>query len=255
MRRLKRFLLTQNPNSEIVQLDKGQSYHLRRVLRLKPGQPIEVFTREGIVYRAEILNMNETQAQIRLLNYPVGNSPMTAKNLRPEITLATAIPKGSRMDNLVEQVSELGLNRLVPINTQRSVVIAPSGQTNKFNRWKRIAIESAKQSQQQTLTEITDPLSFPDALKEVKNYDIAFIGALDSSNALSDIIKSYTQAQKILYFIGPEGDFTPEELQLAVAAGIKPVLLPINGVLRVETAAVVMLSMLLYAYTQPALVT
>jgi 16S rRNA (uracil1498-N3)-methyltransferase len=254
MTQLKRFYLPSIPETGIIQLDKQQSHHLKDVLRLRKGQEIEVFNKLGHSYLSEIIKLGKTQSLLCVIQPLLTKSQTNSykSNFRPEITLATAIPKGNRMDNLVKQVSELELNRLIPINTQRSVVIATSTQTNKINRWKRIAIESNKQSHQPIITKITAPLDFKDALKEITHYDIALIGALKNSTQLSEVIKSYTNAKKILYFIGPEDDFTHEELISAQQAGVKPVLLPVNSILRVETAAVVMLSMLLYGYTQPA---
>jgi 16S rRNA (uracil1498-N3)-methyltransferase len=161
------------------------------------------------------------------------------------------------MDNLVAELAALGLKRLIPLSTQRSVV-----KTNlaspKFTRWKRIVIESVKQSQGNHLMEIIGPRDVKEVINQAKDYDLVLMGILhvlstaqysvNSADYLPEIIQQHPAKRNILYLIGPEGDFTPEEVNLAMNAGIKPVILPVEGILRIETAVVAMLVMLLYAY-------
>lgn len=251
MHALRRFYLSENPSTNDIRLDQKQSHHLGKVLRLKPGSRIEVFSPNGKSYLAQIAKIDKAGAQLKILDTSgaVKNTASSRISL-PHITLATAIPKSKRMDVLVDHVAELGLNRLIPLNTQRSVIRISSSQNPKFHRWKRIAVEAAKQSGQNHVLEIAEPIRFSDLVKQIHNYDLALMGTLTSQSYLPDVLKRLSSPSKILYCIGPEGDFTPEEIKEAETAGIKSVLMAISGTLRTETAAAAMLAMLLYACSQ-----
>ena len=142
------------------------------------------------------------------------------------------------MDTLVEKCGELGVARLMPMVTARSVVDAMQRQENHLLRWRRIAIETAKQCGRTKLTEMTAVLSFEDALRTTEPGAARMIASLEPNTvALADFAAGLRKEQPIQALIGPEGDFTPEELQAAREAGCVPVSLG-PRILRVETAAI-----------------
>jgi 16S rRNA (uracil1498-N3)-methyltransferase len=160
------------------------------------------------------------------------------------------------MDWLVEKCAELGLNKLIPMETKRSVV-KDVGE-NKIKRWKKIAVEAARQSSQSTVMEIAEILPFSKLLDTIQEYNIKLLAYPDGGelNRGLDGLKCEASLKrdrlhsKIIYCIGPEGDFSPEEVEKAKAVGFKAVRMPVGGILRVETAAVAMLSMLKYITTE-----
>ncbi|MCK5578630.1 MAG: 16S rRNA (uracil(1498)-N(3))-methyltransferase [Planctomycetes bacterium] len=239
MPRTNRFYLATRPTANKVFLDQKQSHHLKTVLRLKKGDRIELFDQMGNSYQGIIDSPENGRAGIKI------TSTVKATENAVEITLATAIPKGKRMDWLIQKAEELGLKKIIPLKTKRSA-INPSA--TKIKRWQKIAVESAKQSGQNSVLEITEITQLPDLLRSAKNYNLALIAYPESKNYLPAVLAKHKQVKKILYLIGPEGDFTPEEVKQAIESGFRSVLLPVSSVLRVETAGLTMLAMLLYAY-------
>ena len=257
---LPRFYINNAPDGDKAVLDKEQSRHLAKVLRLKAGDRAELFDKAGNSYEAEIISISES-VQLKILNQ-IRNPQSAILNW---ITLATAIPKGNRMDWLVEKCAELGLNKLIPMETKRSVV-KDCGEV-KISRWKKIAIESNKQCHQQCPMEITEILPFDKIIGSIEKYDIKLLASPDGEPLKKYVIGHSERSEessetlppksirgqgdkcekcRIIYLIGPEGDFMPEEVREAQNAGFKAVQMPVGGILRVETAAVSMLAMLKY---------
>ena len=178
MKRYHRFYLSETPAGNEVVLDKSQSRHLIKALRLKTGDKVELFDKDGNTYQAEIISLGQTvylKIIKQLITSAKGGSASGGHNseLITSITLATAIPKGARMDWLVEKCSELGLNKLIPIETKYSVTKDVG--LHKIARWKKIVVESAKQSRQPQLMEITEILPFNKLLDTIGTYDLKLL--------------------------------------------------------------------------------
>lgn len=227
-------------------LDKSQSRHLVKALRLKTGDKVELFDKQGNTYQAEITSSGKS-VHLKIVNQfrnPQGVYPAHGGTIRNRITLATAIPKGPRMDWLVEKCAELGLSKLIPIQTRFSVTKEVG--SNKIARWKRIALSAAQQSRQPTIMEITEILPLPRLFDNISEYKIKFL-AMPAGEPIGKLDISNTP---ILYLIGPEGGFSTDEIKQAKEAGFRTVNLPVGGILRVETAAVTMLGILKYAISE-----
>lgn len=170
--------------------------------------------------------------------------------LSPELTLAVALPKGPRQDLLIEKCTELGVATLVPLLTERSV----SGTSeHKLERWRRTAIEAAKQSGQAWIPQFEMPESFERSLGRIPAHDQALIAhGLDRPGTLFESDTGAAPAQsespgerrpfptllaRPLVFVGPEGGWAPAELDALLAAGCRPLSLGPN-ILRIETAAI-----------------
>jgi 16S rRNA (uracil1498-N3)-methyltransferase len=130
-----------------IALDKSQAHHLRDVLRLKIGSSIELFDDAGNVADAVVTQLDPTGVSVRV---------ETIRQAQPggELIVASAVPKGDRADWMIEKLSELGVSRFIPLQTERSVV-HPTG-SGKRDRWARIATESAKQSRRAGVMQIDD---------------------------------------------------------------------------------------------------
>lgn len=161
------------------------------------------------------------------------------------ITLACAIPKKAKFELIIEKCTELGVDEIIPLITQRTEVRFDAQRAGKkANRYKTVAINTAKQCGRSTIPVIHAITNFKDAINNISAEDgnIAFIPCLnEKKKKITDVFpikKSYGQ---IIFFIGPEGDFTPTELSLAIKAGCIPLTLG-KTVLKVDTAAISVIS-------------
>jgi 16S rRNA (uracil1498-N3)-methyltransferase len=213
-------------------LTGGQAHHCRRVLRLKAGDVVSVFDGCG------------NQAECRITGFTRDSVCLEAiwrfSTQRPpcHITLAQAVPK-KNMDWIIEKATELGAAEIVPLISERAVARPDAG---KLRRWREIALESCKQCGNNWLPVIHPPQSLAGFLRSVDGYDLKLVASLQPD---AKRLGSIPPAASVLLLIGPEGDFTPAEYELAKSAGCRPLSLgPL--VLRAETAAVCALSIIRY---------
>ncbi|MDQ6655609.1 MAG: 16S rRNA (uracil(1498)-N(3))-methyltransferase [Verrucomicrobiota bacterium] len=229
------------------QLTGPEAHHAGKVLRLQPGDKAVLFDGRGRELTAEVTAVHHREVSLRKLH------ETTTAPLRCRITLAQAIPKGKNMDLIVQKAVEIGAAAIVPIMSDRTVVrIDPVEAAQKQAKWQSIAIEAAKQCGQNWLPQVETPRPLAAFLTERPASDLALIGSLQSDALhLKKVLAEHAEAHggsrplSVLMLVGPEGDFTPAELNLARAAGCRPITLgPI--ILRVETAAIYCLSVLSY---------
>jgi 16S rRNA (uracil1498-N3)-methyltransferase len=208
-----------------ITLDPKQAHHLRDVLRLKIGQTIEAFDDDGNIADAVIVQCDATSTTIRI-------EQIQEKKSAPEITIASGVPKGDRADWMIEKLSELGVARFIPLATERSVVL-PKG-SNKLERWLRIATESAKQSHRAGVMQINDLTPLKTALGTAMEMEGFYLDP--NSQTFFDQSQIANQKSQI-YFIGPEGGWTDQEINLFTQANLTGLKLTAT-ILRVETAAI-----------------
>ena len=227
-----------------AQLDEAEAHHAQRVLRLQPGATITVFDGEGREASATIEAFHKKN--ISLCLGPLHQAPRPAV----EITLAQAVPKGRNMDLIIQKAVELGVTRIIPLVTDRTIVRCQDDKL-KQERWQAIALEACKQCGQNWMPIVEAACSLEESLKLTTHDHLRLIASLEKEAVpLKNIFSSFKKnssspLSSATIFIGPEGDFTPEEYLLARAAGSQPISLgPI--VLRTETAALYCLSVLAY---------
>jgi 16S rRNA (uracil1498-N3)-methyltransferase len=211
-----------------VRLSADQAHHLRDVLRLKEGDPVEVFDDAGNAGEAAIEQCGADYVVLRV---------QKIRTIEPtrQIVIASAVPKGDRADWMIEKLSELGVHRFTPLMTARSVV-HPKG-ASKRDRWLRLATESAKQSRRSGVMQIDELTSLENALAQI---DFGYVLTTESgARSMLDIPQSTiaTRQSPICLLIGPEGGWTDQELDLFRARNLTGVRLT-ETILRVETAAV-----------------
>lgn len=208
-----------------IELDRDQSHHVRRVLRLQLGDVIELFDGFGRIGRGVIEKWTQG-AQIRL-SMVSDVAPLT-----PAIEIATAIPKGPRADTMVEQLNQLGVARLIPLLTTHSVV---DPRPAKLQRFARVAAESAKQCGGPFIMQISEPSTVEQVVQ--LGYDTLLI-TQPGIEVLPDLAAKLTTVKRVLILIGPEGGWTDQEFQQVERTGGRPWSVG-PQVLRVETAAAV----------------
>jgi 16S rRNA (uracil1498-N3)-methyltransferase len=220
------------PNLQIT-LALHDAHHLVNVLRMKSGEAITV-VHAGQAWRATLKVAGGEYATATILDRATDK----IAELPVEVTVLQAVPKGMKMDAVVEKVVELGAARIVPLRCARSY---GGDSEQKIERWQRIARAAAQQSQRLVVPAVELPLRFHDAIERfaaTSHVIVAHEGAVRGSLAAS--LRRDANA-KLAIVVGPEGSFTDDEVQLATNAGCDLASLG-PTILRTETAAAAMLA-------------
>ena len=222
------------PDIQQPALSAAEAHHATHVLRLKVGDTLNVFDGRGHEAQCTIAEIVKDTVRLKLL------SQSTSPALPCRITLAQAIPKKS-MDLIVQKATELGVASIIPLMSDRTLVKIDED-SKKLDRWREIALDACKQCGNNWLPEIQSPQTAHDFLAALPKADLKLIASLQpDAKPLKAILLG--PVASLLILIGPEGDFTPAEVNLAKNAGCRPVTLgPI--ILRSETAAIYCLSVL-----------
>ena len=213
-------------SGDTCKLSEEESKHCIRVLRLKEKDAVDITDGKGNRFKAVIENANPKACLLRITEHHKEAAPLW------ELNIAVAPTKNiARMEWLVEKLTEIGFIKLIPIEchtSERTVL--------KTERLKKIAIEAMKQSGRVYLPQIEELISFEDLINRSKTFKgTNFIPHCNNSDrkALTSI---YKKGENALIIIGPEGDFTKDEIQLALENGFIPITLN-EHTLRTETAA------------------
>jgi 16S rRNA (uracil1498-N3)-methyltransferase len=227
-----RFYVETVPGNEVALTDAAQLHHLRDVLRLKAGDGVIVFDSHGKEYSGLITGLDKRQVLIQV-------TPLKLRlERRTKITLACAVPKGKVMDDIISYLTQLGVDAVVPLLTERVVVrLDDAGKKARRERWEKIAISAARQSQRSNVPRVGPVTGVAEVVSNSGDYDLKLIPTLAGERKqLKDVLPG-ARPKNILVLVGPEGDFTPGEVRLALDNGFIPVSLG-EAVLRVATAAI-----------------
>jgi 16S rRNA (uracil1498-N3)-methyltransferase len=218
--------------------------HIRTVLRLKPGDDLFLFDGKGWEYRALI-----TASTSKAVVLSVVETFRSTSESPAQISIGQSLLKAKKMDNVVRQVTEVGAHALIPIMTQRSVPQPkPERWAEKERRWRTIAWESLKQCGRSQTPRLDSPLSFGVLVRSSQAYNRRFIFHDDrAESALATFTKETTKGLGVLALIGPEGGFTPEEVDMALDAGFRCVSLG-PRILKADTAVVAACTILQYLF-------
>lgn len=238
------FAPPQNVQRDKIFIEGGEAHHLLQVMRLKLGDEVTIFDGQGNEYQGVIIEQGKRGAIVKILD-----KKQMESEKGPNITLAQAIPARGKMDYLVEKTTELGIDRIIPLETERSVVKMSKAKTEVARqRWERIAISASKQCGRLRLPVISQITQFPQVLEKVSEFDLILFPCLSAeARPLKKILRDKNKPKNILVFIGPEGDFSPEEISQAKLSGCHLARLGSN-ILKSDTAALMVLSVLKYAY-------
>lgn len=225
--------LVEHPG-ETVDLPEGESHHLLRVLRLKPGAAISVFDKNGRQWSAEVDGHKADIASVTLVE-PENEPPPEG----PEVSVAAALLKRRAMDWMIEKLSELNVSNLQPLITKRTVVDPPkSPEGRPPARWERIALAAAKQCGRRTPLAFSHPTPLGAWLRRERPRVLAcFAHNGPESEPLGQWLGDRAgMGLPVVVAVGPEGGWTPGEVEAFQKAGFSPVNLGPH-VLRAETAA------------------
>ncbi len=214
--------------SDTIELDRDQARHALKALRLEIGAEVELFDGRGHIATGHLVDAN---ARKPLAVIEVGEVTYTPP-VKPNVTIATAIPKGPLADQMVVQLSQLGVDRLVPLRTQRSIVEPNPARLVRFSR---TVIESAKQSRRAHAMQVEATTSLEVVLEEV--HPVRLIAHGGATGPVQGLAFELHRAASALVLVGPEGGFTDDEVVMAERAACRRWRLGPH-ILRIETAAV-----------------
>lgn len=222
--------------------------HIKNVLRMKPGEELSVSNgADGREYRCGILSIEEDRVVCGLRFIKDDGMELPSR-----VFLFQGLPKADKMELIVQKAVELGAYQIVPVAAKRCVVKLDEKRARaRTARWQGIAEAAAKQSKRRIVPEVTQVLSFEEAVRISSSMDVKMIPyeLAEGMDRTKQLIGGLKSGQDIAVFIGPEGGFEEEEVNLALASGVLPVTMG-KRILRTETAGFTMLAWIMYQLEQ-----
>jgi 16S rRNA (uracil1498-N3)-methyltransferase len=235
-----------------VTLGAEETRHARDVLRLHGGDEIYVFDGAGREFLCAVQSIARDSTKLNVIAEVEPARPESPLNL----TLAIALLKGEKFDLVIQKATELGVKRIVPLDTERADVRLRDhdGANKRVARWRRIALEAAKQTGRAYVPEIASPLTFNFLLtstsyaKEISANVTRLMFSERGGRSLSEATDSFgADPKEIVALVGPEGGWTDEEIELAREGGWKIVTLG-GRTLRAETAGITVVALLQHRF-------
>ncbi len=243
------FLPAEQLRSEHIVITGDNARHLALVLRVQPGEIITIFDGQGYRYECTVKQVHKREITVQMSRkepYSV-ESPIS-------VVLAQGLPKGDKMDLIIQKATELGTTRIIPLITERSQV----KQTNKLVRWKKIALSASRQSGRDRITDISEAVTFSDFLASqmsppakayVEDIKGATLNVLLSEDYklrnLKELLSRNSSVKEVVLMVGPEGGFSRTEVQTATEKGFTEASLG-PRILRTETASLAAISIIQY---------
>ena len=226
-------------SEDTIHINESERHHLLNVLRLRTDDQIEVFDGVGNRYIASLHDTPTSPLQAKILQHQFHrHSP-------PYITLFQGLPKFDKMDLIVQKTTEIGVNEIAPMICERSIP-KTAVQQKRTVRWQRIANEAAKQCKRPHFAHVFAPEGLEECLGRVDHLDLLILlWEGEKRQGLKEILRNHGAAKSIGLFVGPEGGFTDEEVELAAQNGCLPATFGGN-ILRTETAAIVSVASVMY---------
>lgn len=233
------YVKPEDVKADEILVSKEEAHHICDVMRLSTGDEVVAFDGTGKEYVGKILNASASSLRIKIEKV----NKVKSEN-KIYIALVQAIPKKAKMDFIIEKATELGVDEIIPVATERTIVrLSDKKQPVKQQHWQNIAVSSSKQCGRLDVPKVRNVAKFDEALKEIKNYDLTMLACLSKdTKPLKDVISDF-KGKKILVMVGPEGDFSPDEINSAITCGAKLISLG-RLVLKSDTAGLFILSIL-----------
>lgn len=223
-------------------LDERESHHAADVLRIRKGERVTVLNGAGHEFLCQIQDVHRKAVALQVEQDKAVAPPVC------RITLVQAVPKGKLMDLIIQKATELGAAQILPLLSERvTVQLDHDSAEDKAEKWQQVAIEAIKQCGQQWLPKVMVPMTVKGYLASRPEHELSLVGSLQGDGKHP---RTYFEtfasehgrrSQSLALWVGPEGDFTPGELDAIRASGVKPVTFG-SLVLRCETAALYALS-------------
>lgn len=246
---MRKFFVEENQISDSNIIITGEDVnHIKNVLRLEPGTRIKVCDRENSInYISEITTLSSNEVICKIVEKVEGVAESNVK-----LHIYQGLPKADKMELIIQKCVELGMKGFYPVAMKRCIVkLDKKKADNKIKRWNDISLSAAKQSKRSIIPEVYNVLDFKDALKEAGKLDKLILPyeCADGMAHTKDVVNSIKPGDKVGIFIGPEGGFDRDELNMAMEAGCEIVTLG-KRILRTETAGLMLMSVLMYNFEE-----
>lgn len=223
-------------------------HHISRVLRMQPGTKIVCCTKDGFEALCEIAEITNDHVDCFVLEW------MTEIHELPvNISIASGLPKGDKLEWIIQKGTELGASSFIPFNAARSIVkLEPKKVGKKLERWQKIAKEASEQSYRNKIPTIYEPCQFEELLKKAKSYDVKIVAyeeaaKLGEKSNLAKALDNLKENQSLLAIFGPEGGLTEQEVSMLEEHGF--IICSFGPrILRTETAPLYLLSAVSYYF-------
>lgn len=227
---------------DLIRITGPDVQHISKVLRLKEGAELIVADGTGLEYYGRITSLGKWEVMVSVSQKQQAQSESPVK-----VTLLQGIPKGDKMELIIQKCTELGINRIVPVVTKRTVVqLSEEKARTRRQRWQRIAEEAAKQSQRARIPVVEEVIPLAEALVRYGNQPLLVPWEEEKAQTMKEVLKAQRgKCSQLALLIGPEGGLDPEEVALAKAQQAWAVTLG-PRILRTETAGLAALTMILY---------
>ena len=222
-----------------LDLEDSDYHHIKHVMKMKCGDLIKIVF-DDTIYMCKLNNIND-------ISFEVIDKTIQDKKKQKQIDVAFSLIKEQKLNYLLQKTTELGVNRIIPIETKRSVVkIENKKRSSKIERWKKILKEASEQSFRSEIPKINDISNLKDLVN--MNYDLKLLCSLNKNTKnIKKVLPKFDNCVKILLVVGPEGGFDLSEEEYLLSNGFVSISLG-DTVLRAETAPVVALSMMNYEF-------
>ena len=237
---MQQIFVNEGPVNGSFEITGDDMHHLVRVVRLKRGEIIRVSVSTGENFLCEVSDITDNS----LVASVTEQVPST--ELSNKIYLFQGLPKGDKMETIIEKCVELGVYEIIPVEMKNSIVkLDDKKKKSKLTRYQTVAVTAAKQSKRSIIPRVADFMSYRDAFEYAKSLDMLLL-PYESKNGMKDtfdVLDSIKEGMSIGVFIGPEGGFDSSEIEL-VKDDVRIISLG-RRILRTETAAICTLSMLM----------
>jgi len=240
------YLPPERSSGKSLVLTGAEAHHALHVLRIRRGETATVLDGAGQQYLCEVQACGRDHVDLRVLEQ---------RHVAPlpfQVTLLQALPKGKIIESIIQKATELGVYRIVPLLTERVVThLDKKEAAAKALKWQAVALEAIKQCGSAWLAKLEAPVTLEEYFAREEGAELAFVGSLQEGSKhprlyFEDFLKQQNRKPRtVSIWVGPEGDFTPAEVEMIQARGVLPITLgPL--VLRSETAALYCLSVVKY---------
>lgn len=237
---MQQIFVNEGPVNDSFVITGDDMHHLVRVVRLKRGEVIRVSSADGLNYLCEVSDITSDELIAKV------KEEVPSTELSNKIYLFQALPKGDKMETIIEKCVELGVHEIIPVQMKNCIVkLDDKKKKSKLTRYQTVAETAAKQSKRSIIPKVANFMSFKEAFEYAKSLDILLL-PYESKNGMKDTfdaLDSIKEGMSIGVFIGPEGGFDSSEIEL-VRESCRIISLG-RRILRTETAAICTLSMLM----------
>ncbi len=235
------FVTEEQIGREFITITGGDVNHIKNVLRMRPGETIRVSNQKGQDYFCKISEVGEDFVQADILETEAATTELPGK-----IYLFQGIPKGDRMEHVIEKAVELGVYEIIPVRMRYCVVkLDDKKQQAKLKKWQALAMAAAKQSKRSLVPNIHPVMSYKEAIAYAFQSEACLI-PYENENGMEGTkaaLKKIRGKESVSILIGPEGGFAPEEIEAVKSRG--EVISLGKRILRTDTAAITAMSMVM----------